>query len=99
MNPTVLIALDPAGWHRHAAALVARCHELSAEHLTDDAHREIEDWLHHATEIVDEAGERIAAGRGQSARTADLLAGALDCLERCALDLLAFTPSNGEAPR
>lgn len=95
MNAAVLIACDPAGWHSHLSAQVARLHELAAERLNGDEFAGVADWFAHAGALLDEVHERIAAGRGHAAATVDLLEGVVDVLGRIALDLVAIGPAGG----
>jgi len=95
MNPTILIASNPAGWHGFLDSQVAHLHELAAERLDAGEFREVAEGFAHARELLDEAGERIAAGRGHQAATVDMLEGTVDVLGRIALGLVSIGPGGG----
>lgn len=95
MNPVILIASNPEGWSTFLSGQVAHLHELAAERLDDGEFREVAEGFAHARELLDEPGERIAAGRGRIASTVDLLEGVVEVLGRIALDLVAIGPGGG----
>lgn len=96
MKASVLIASNAEGWHGFLSAQLAHLHALAAEKLTGDEFREVSDWFAHAAALLDEAGTRIATGRGHLASTVDLLIGVVDTLERVALSLVSIGPAGGE---
>ncbi|TXH46062.1 MAG: hypothetical protein E6Q92_02520 [Burkholderiaceae bacterium] len=95
MNATILIACDPAGWGGFLSSQVAHLHELATERLDAGEFREVSDWFAHAGALLDEAGERIAAGRGHQAATVALLEGVVEVLGRIALGLVSIGPGGG----
>lgn len=92
MNPAILIATNAEAWSGFLSAQLAHPHALAAERLTGDEYRAVSDWFGHAAALLDEAGERIAAGRGYLAATVDILIGVVDVLGRIALSLVAIGP-------
>lgn len=95
MNHSILIACDPAGWHGFLSEQVEHLHALAAERLNGDEFARAADWFARARALLDEAHERIAAGRGHLAATVDLLEGVVDVLGRIALSLVTIGPAGG----
>lgn len=95
MNHAILIAANVEGWRDFLSAQLAYLHELAAERLTGDEFREVADPFGHAHELLGEASERIATGRGHLASTVEMLEAVVDVLGRIALSLVAIGPRGG----